>query len=31
MCNEKFDILEAMEEHRRRAHKDAVPNAENGK
>jgi hypothetical protein len=28
VCNEKFETLESMEEHRRRLHRDAAPNAD---
>ena len=30
ICDQKFETLESMEEHRRRVHKDAAPKVENG-
>ena len=30
ICDEKFETLESMEEHRRRVHKDSAPKVENG-
>jgi len=31
VCNQKSEDLQSMEEHRCQVHKDAVPNAKNGK
>jgi hypothetical protein len=31
VCDQKFDSLESMEEHRRRMHTDAAPKVKNSK